>query len=84
MISYNQFQWLTTIDNIIVAGNYSNKGLLYSKNKGKTWKESNINKKSFRSLTVVGSSIITDGYCDDSLYYSKNKGKTWHKLNIIE
>ena len=32
MISYNQFQWLTTIDNIIVAGNYSNKGLLYSKN----------------------------------------------------
>ena len=42
MISYNQFQWLTTIDNIIVAGNYSNKGLLYSKNKGKNWHKSNI------------------------------------------
>ena len=31
MISYNQFQLLTTIDNVIVAGSHSNKGLLYSK-----------------------------------------------------
>ena len=49
----NDFQFLTTIDNIIVAGNYSNKGLLYSKNKGKTWKESNIKIGYFRLLTII-------------------------------
>ena len=83
MISYNQFQWLTTIDNIIVAGSFSNKGLLYSKDNGKTWKESNIKIGDFWCLTVVGNTVITYNLCNE-LYYSKNKGKTWHKSNIIE
>ena len=68
---------------ILSDGSYSNKGLLYSKDNGKTWKESNIKIGDFWYLTVVGNTVITYNLCNE-LYYSKNKGKTWHKSNIIE
>ena len=67
MISYNQFQLLTTIDNVIVAGSYSNKGLLYSKNKGKTWNQSNIKSGCFECLVVVNNTVIAGSWYNKGL-----------------
>ena len=71
----NDFQCLTTIGDTIVACDY-NDGLYYSKNKGKTWRQSNITCGNFRCLTVINNTVIAGSYSYRGLYYSEDKGKT--------
>lgn len=42
MKNKGSFLHLATINSTIIVSNNSNKGLLYSEDNGKTWKESNI------------------------------------------
>ena len=77
----NDFQCLTTIGDTIVACDY-NDGLYYSKNKGKTWRQSNITCGNFRCLTVINNTVIAN--VDDTFFYSEDKGKTWHYSRIIK
>ena len=76
-----EFQCLTTIGNTIVAGDY-NEGLYYSKDKGKTWRQSNITCGDFYCLTVMDNTVIAGSYSNKGLFYSEDKGKTWNQSNI--
>ena len=76
------FKPMTKNGSIVIAGSWSNKGLFYSEDNGKTWNKSNITSGDFYCLTVIGSTVIAGGYSNNGLYYSEDKGKTWNKSNI--
>ena len=74
---------MTKSGSIVIAGSWSNKGLYYSEDNGKTWNESNIETGNFSSLTTIGDTVIAGSDSDKGLWYSEDNGKTWNKSNII-
>ena len=75
---------MIVIGSIVIAGSWSDEGLYYSEDKGKTWKQSNIDTGIFSCLTTIGNTVIAGSDYNEGLYYSEDKGKTWKESNILE
>ena len=74
--------FVTAPNGIIIAGGKENKGLLYSEDNGRSWRQSNINYDRFSSLAVINKTIIAGSDSGKGLYYSDDNGKTWNQSNV--
>jgi WD40 repeat protein len=74
---------LTAINqnNVIIAPGNSNNGILYSNDKGQTFKETNITDGNFWASAINGKNAVAASATDRGILYSRDSGKTWQQTN---
>ena len=69
------------INGTIIMNNGSNKGLIYSEDKGKTWHYSNVKTGHFPFISIIGNIVIAHDNFNKNFHYSEDDGRTWYKVN---
>lgn len=69
------------INGTIIMNNGSNKGLIYSEDKGRTWHYSNVKIGHFPFISIVGNIVIAHDNFNKNFHYSEDDGRTWYKVN---